>query len=86
MELRAIDDPEANGRQPRFDELRWTVQIPLESGETLLLHMGRKSRDMLFGMLIADCAASGEEEPEPIDESLEGWPCRAGFAPDCRRA
>ncbi len=32
------------------------------------------------------CSACGaeleEEDPLEVDESLEGWPCRAGFAPD----
>lgn len=63
MHLRTRDDPEANGKRPQHGDERWTVELPLESGETLHLQMGRKSRDLLFGMLVADCVESGESEP-----------------------
>jgi hypothetical protein len=63
MRLRTKDDPEANGRQPRYGDERWTINMPLENGEILYIEMGRKSRDVIFGMLIADCVDSGEKEP-----------------------
>lgn len=63
MELRSKDHPEANGRQPQFGDVAWTLKIPLEDGTTLLLKLGKKSRDMIFGMMIADCHDSGEGEP-----------------------
>lgn len=65
MILKAIDDPEANGRAPQPGDTRWTIRIPLEDGTTLIVHMGEKSRKTLFGMMIADCCDSGE--PEPVD-------------------
>lgn len=55
--------PEANGREPQDGEKAWTVFMPLEDGSTLYVSMGKKGRDILFGMLIADCAESGEPEP-----------------------
>lgn len=63
MELKTADDAEADGRKPRHDDVRWTIRLPLEGGETLTLSMGKKCRDILFGMLIADCRDSGESEP-----------------------
>lgn len=64
MNLRTRCHPEANGRQPQLGEEAWTVRLPLENGEELVVQMGRQGRDLLFGMLIADCMDSGEEEPE----------------------
>ena len=64
MELRSKDYPEANGRKPQSGDVAWTLQVPLEDGQTLYLKLGKKSRDMIFGMMIADCHDSGEGEPE----------------------
>lgn len=63
MILKAKDDPEANGRKPQYGDVRFTLTVPLESGDDLIIQMGRKSRDLIFGMLIADCHDSGESEP-----------------------
>lgn len=63
MILKTKCDPEANGRKPKFGDVRFTCTLPLEDGTELVLQMGRKGRDLLFGMLIADCQDSGEEEP-----------------------
>lgn len=63
MTVKCKDDPEANGRSPRRDDQRWVVHLPLEDGSTLTVMMGRKSRDTLFGMLIADTMDSDEKEP-----------------------
>lgn len=62
MELRTRCDPEANGRLPQPGDTRWTVRLPLETGEELVVHIGQKGRDTLFGMLIADCHDNGEGE------------------------
>lgn len=63
MILKTIDDPEANGRQPVAGDERWKLTFKLENGESLDIWCGKKSRDLMFGMLIADCQDSGEEEP-----------------------
>lgn len=60
--LKARDDPEANGRTPQPGDERWTIHIPLESGATLHVLMGRQSRDNIFGMMIADYHDSDEPE------------------------
>ena len=54
--------PEANGRQPQIGDQKWNVMLPLEDGTTLRVSMGKEGRDLLFGMLIADCAECGEAE------------------------
>jgi hypothetical protein len=64
MEFLTNDHPEANGRQPQFGDVAWTIRLPLETGEDLIVHMGKKGRDTLFGMLIADCQDNGEAEPD----------------------
>lgn len=63
IELRAKGHPEANGRTPQSGDTAWTATIPLEGDEILILRLGKLDRDILFGMLIADCSDSGEEEP-----------------------
>ena len=63
MKLRTKCDPEANGRQPQSGDVRFTMTLPLESGEELTVQMGKEGRDLLFGMLIADCHDSNEPEP-----------------------
>lgn len=61
---KAACDPEANGNRPQPGDVRFTIQIRLEHGEFLQVTMGKKGRDLLFGMLIADCHDSNEPEPE----------------------
>jgi len=63
MKLRSSCHPEAAGRKPQSGDTAWTLRIPLESGETLELEVGQKGRDLLFGMMIADCHDSKESEP-----------------------
>jgi hypothetical protein len=63
IQLRAKGHPEADGRKPLYGDVAWTVTVPLEGGETLVLQLGKSDRDMLFGMMIADCSDSGEDEP-----------------------
>lgn len=63
LRYRTKDHPEANGRKPQTGESQWTAIFPLENGDVLHVSMGRKGRDLLFGMLIADCSDSGETEP-----------------------
>ena len=63
MELKTRDHPEADGRKAQADEVAWIVNLPLEGEESLLLKISKKSRDMLFGMMIADCHDHNEEEP-----------------------
>lgn len=63
MKLRTDCHPEARGRRPQNGDVCWRVKFMLESGETCEIEMGRKTRDILFGMMIADCRDSGEEEP-----------------------
>lgn len=58
--------PEANGRKPEIGDVAWNVYMPLDDGNTLHIHMGKKGRDLLFGMLIADCHDSGEDEPNAL--------------------
>jgi hypothetical protein len=59
--------PEANGRQPQYGDVAWTVELPLEDGRILAVEMGKKGRDLIFGMLISDCHDAGEEEPTVSD-------------------
>lgn len=66
LEFRTKDHPEANGRKPVEGDVAWTARIPLENGEELVLRMGKQGRDLLFGMLIADCHDSGELEPRHL--------------------
>ncbi len=54
MLLRTKDHPEANDRRPLHGEEQWIVTIPLEDGTTLTLKMGKKSRDTIYGMMIAE--------------------------------
>lgn len=54
MILRTDDHPEANGRTPKHGEQQWIVTMPLETGESLQIKMGKKSRDMIFGMMVAE--------------------------------
>lgn len=54
MKLRTTCDPEANGRQPQPDDVRYTLTFPLENGEELVVQMGKKGRDLLLGMLICE--------------------------------
>lgn len=63
LDLRTLDDPEANGREPEQGDVRFVLHLPLENGSTLTIRMGRQGRDTLFGMLIAECHDSGEKEP-----------------------
>jgi len=63
MELKTIDHPEANGRQARYGDTAWVVTMRLEDGTDLIVRMGKQGRDILFGMLMADCHAAGEPEP-----------------------
>ncbi len=63
MILRTVDSPDANARTPESGETRWALTIPLENGDTLTLYLGKKSRDTIFGMMIADCQDSNEPEP-----------------------
>lgn len=64
MKLRTDCHPEANGRKPQYGDTAWKIRIKLEDSRTLEIDMGKKGRDLLFGMLIADCADHGEREPE----------------------
>jgi hypothetical protein len=68
MDLRTECHPEANGRQPQAGDTLWTIHLPLEGGETLNVGMGKKGRDIIFGMLIADFSENGEAEPESVSE------------------
>lgn len=63
MILKSKDCPTANGRQPIADDQMWILEVPLEDGEKLTLHIGEQVRDLIFGMMIADCVESGEKEP-----------------------
>lgn len=62
--LIGADHPEANGGKPKFGDVAWTVRLPLQHGETLILKLGKKGRDLLFGMLIADSQDNQEHEPQ----------------------
>lgn len=63
QEFKTRDHPEANGRKTTFGDVAWTIRLPLEDGSELVVRMGKKDRDILFGMLIADCHDEGESEP-----------------------
>jgi len=54
MVLRTNDSPDANGRVPQPDDVRWSITLPLENGESLTVFMGKQGRDILFGMLVAE--------------------------------
>lgn len=61
--LRTKCHPQAGGRTPESGEVAWSATLPLEDGTSVVIQMGKKGRDMLFGMLVADCHDSGEDEP-----------------------
>lgn len=63
MILKSKDHPTANGRQPIAGDQMWILEVPLEDGEKLTLHLGKKGRDLIFDMMLADYAQSGEKEP-----------------------
>lgn len=63
IKLRSSDHPEANGRTPENGDIVWKLKLPLEKDRILILEVGKKGRDTLFGMMIADCHDSGEPEP-----------------------
>ena len=63
IKLRTNCDPESNGRTPQRGDERWTIHMPLDNGDVVYIQMGRKGRDLLFGMLIAEIHDSGEQEP-----------------------
>ena len=63
MEVFTEDHPGANGRVPKDQEIAWVIQLPLADKSTLIVRMGKKSRDLLFGMLIADYSDNNEVEP-----------------------
>lgn len=66
VELKALGHPEAKGRKPKpgEEQEQWTITIPLENEEVLVLKLGKKDRDLIFGMLVADCVEHNEEEPK----------------------
>jgi hypothetical protein len=66
LRLRSNCHPEANGRRPVVGDVGWTLTIPLEGGGDLELKVGKKGRDLLFGMMIADCTDSDEPEPTEV--------------------
>jgi hypothetical protein len=60
--FRAIDSPDANGRQPQFGDQKWTLTIPLENGDDYLeVEIGKRGRDGLLAML-------RQEEEDDADE------------------
>jgi hypothetical protein len=59
--MRTESAPDANGRQPKAGDERWTIRLPLDNGDKLILFMDRACRDKLFGMLIAERVELGEE-------------------------
>jgi hypothetical protein len=54
MLLRSVDHPEANGRRPEKGEQQWVLTIPLEGRKSLILKLGKKTRDTIFGMMVAE--------------------------------
>ena len=59
--LRSIDHPEANGRHPKIGEQWWTLSVPLENGQDYLeLHLGRRGREAIRGMLDQEDADDAE--------------------------
>ena len=71
IHYRTKNHPEANGRRPEHGEEAWNIYMPLENGQTLHIHMGKKDRDILFGMLIVDCHDNGEDETEASRDEHE---------------
>ena len=65
MTLTTRDHPEADGKHANYGDQQWVVTLPLEDDDLLTLRLGRKGRDLLFGMLIADCSDNNEQEPTP---------------------
>jgi hypothetical protein len=65
MVLLSSDHPEANGRKAVAGEQQWILTIPLEGGDELKLKLGKKGRDTIYGMMIA-------EESDDAREALEG--------------
>ena len=62
IEMRCKDDPEALGRKAKIGEQRFTLIFPLESGDTLKLHMGREGMnyfETFIGQMMIDDHAEG---------------------------
>jgi len=49
---RTKDHPEANGRVPGAGEVKYAIELPLEDGRSLALHMGSKCFEVLGNHLI----------------------------------
>jgi hypothetical protein len=77
-DIYALDAPDRPGREPKRGETRWVLSVPLDEvhRETLggfaYIHMGRKGRSALLGMLQQEMADDGEcESPWSKDVPTE---------------
>jgi hypothetical protein len=82
LHFKTKDHPEANGRQPKNGESKWTPHFPLENGDVLYLSMGEHSRNTMFGMMIAEAKDSGEGEPRvvPFPTFVAGFDSRGSVS------
>lgn len=54
IELFSEDHPQADGKHAQAGDTAWTITVPLEGGEVLHLHLGRKGRANLLACLYAE--------------------------------
>ena len=82
IHFKTKDHPEANGRQPKNGESQWTPHFPLENGDVLYLHIGEHSRNIMFGMMIAEAKDSGDGEPRvvPFPTFVAGFDSRQSIS------
>jgi hypothetical protein len=62
IRYKTSDCPDADGREPRFGEQKWTLTFPLEGGDDYVeVEIGQKGRAALLAML------KQEEEDDRAD-------------------
>lgn len=64
MNLKTKCHPEANGRKPQSGESAWTIALPLETGETLFIHMGKEGFERVSQFMLdmmADTPSYGDD-------------------------
>jgi hypothetical protein len=52
MTLKTKDCPDANGRTPQLGDVKYTLALPLENGETLFLELGSKGYEQMGQQLL----------------------------------
>lgn len=93
IKYKSSDCPDANGRQPNFGELRWTLAFPLENGDKLEVEIGLKGHKALLHMLgqektddLKDLEHYRKLCEEHLDKTKDGHfvvECEKLYCPEC---